>query len=149
MTAARAAEICDIPEEKIVEAARMYAQAKPASISWGLAIDQKANGMQAGQCILDLMAIGGNIDVPGGNVLGDVTSGLNEVGFGFEKGVGDLVSEMIGLAEYPAYCNLIMNAHGRSHAPDAGDRRALPHQIGHVLRQQPDVVHVGRTQALA
>lgn len=67
--------------------------------------------MQAGQCILDLMAITGNIDVPGGNVLGDVTSGLNEVGFGFEKGVGDLVSEMIGLAEYPAYCNLIMNAH--------------------------------------
>ncbi len=111
MTAAKAAEICDIPEEKIVEAARMYAQAKPASISWGLAIDQKANGMQAGQCILDLMAITGNIDVPGGNVLGDVTSGLNEVGFGFEKGVGDLVSEMIGLAEYPAYCNLIMNAH--------------------------------------
>lgn len=111
MTSAKAAEITGIPEEKIVEAARMYAQAKPASISWGLAIDQKANGMQAGQCILDLMAITGNIDVPGGNVLGDVTSGLNEVGFGFEKGVGDLVSAMIGLAEYPTYCNLIMNAH--------------------------------------
>ena len=111
MTPAKAAEICGVPEEKIVAAARMYAQAKPASISWGLAIDQKANGMQAGQCILDLMAITGNVDVPGGNVLGDVTSGLNEVGFGFERGVGDLVQKMIGLTEYPAYCNLIMNAH--------------------------------------
>ena len=111
MTPAKAAEICGIPEEKIVAAARMYAQAKPAGISWGLAIDQKANGMQAGQCILDLMAITGNLDVPGGNILGDATTGLNEVGFGFEKGVGDLASKMIGLDQYPAYCNLIMNAH--------------------------------------
>lgn len=111
MTPERAAEICDLKVEDIYKAARLYAQAKPASISWGLAIDQKANGMQAGQCILDLMSITGNVDVPGGNVLGDATTGLNEVGFGFEKGVGDLASKMIGLDQYPAYCNLIMNAH--------------------------------------
>lgn len=111
MTAEKAAEITGIDVEHIKKAARMYAQAKPASISWGLAIDQKANGMQAGQCILDLMAITGNVDVPGGNVLGDATTGLNEVGFGFEKGVGDIAYKMIGLDKYPAYCNLIMNAH--------------------------------------
>ena len=111
MTPQKAAEITGIPVEKIIEASYLYAQAKPASISWGLAIDQKANGMQAGQCLLDLMAITGNIDVPGGNILGDATTGLNEVGFGFDKGVGDLASKMIGLADYPAYCNLIMNAH--------------------------------------
>lgn len=111
MTPEKAAEITGIPVEKIYQASRLFATAKPASISWGLAIDQKANGMQAGQCILDLMAITGNVDVPGGNILGDATTGLNEVGFGFEKGVGDLASKMIGLTEYPAYCNLIMNAH--------------------------------------
>ena len=111
MTPQKAAEITGVPVEKIIEASYLYAQAKPASISWGLAIDQKANGMQAGQCLLDLMAITGNIDVPGGNILGDATTGLNEVGFGFDKGVGDLASKMIGLADYPAYCNLIMNAH--------------------------------------
>ena len=111
MTPEKAAEICELNVEDIYRAARLYAQAKPAAIAWGLAIDQKANGMQAGQCILDLMAITGNVDVPGGNLLGDATTGLNEVGFGFEKGVGDLSSKMIGLDQYPAYCNLIMNAH--------------------------------------
>jgi anaerobic selenocysteine-containing dehydrogenase len=111
MTVEQAAEITGISAEQIRKASRLYAQAKPAGISWGLAIDQKANGMQAGQAILALMSITGNIDVPGGNILGDATTGLNEVGFGFERGVGQLAQKMIGLTDYPAYCNLIMNAH--------------------------------------
>lgn len=111
MTPEKAEGITGVSADLIRKAARMYATAKPAAISWGLAIDQNANGMQVGQCILDLMAITGNVDVPGGNVLGDATTGLNEVGFGFEKGVGDIAHQMIGLDQYPAYCNLIMNAH--------------------------------------
>lgn len=111
MTPEKAAKICGLNVDDIYRAARMYAQAKPAAINWGLAIDQNKNGMQVGQCLLDLMSITGNLDVPGGNILGDATTGLNEVGFGFEKGVGDLAVKMIGLDKYPAYCNLIMNAH--------------------------------------
>lgn len=65
MTPERAAEICDVPVEDIYKAARMYANAKPASIAWGLAFDQNQNGNQAAHCVLALMAITGNIDVPG------------------------------------------------------------------------------------
>jgi anaerobic selenocysteine-containing dehydrogenase len=112
MPVEKAAEITGIPAEKIVEAARMYAAGTPSALQWGLAIDQKANGMQAGHCIVDLMAITGNIDVPGGQILSDINFGLNEVGFGIDKGVGkELMDKMIGLDKYPAYCNTILNAH--------------------------------------
>lgn len=107
-----AAEICGIDVETIYAAAHMYAQATPASIAWGLALDQKANGMQVGHCLIALMAICGNIDVPGGQRIGDKTMGLNEAGFGFEEGLGaDLIAKMIGAADYPAYCGLILNSH--------------------------------------
>ena len=108
----KAAEICQVPVEDIYRAARMYATAKPGAIQWGLAADQKTNGMQQGQVTVDLMAITGNLDVPGGQILPGTGAGHNESGFGFEKGVGeDLQKKMIGLEEYPAYCMIILNAH--------------------------------------
>lgn len=112
MPPSRAAEITGVPEEIIIESARMYANATPAAIAWGLALDQKANGMQVGHCLIALMAITGNIDVPGGQRIGDKTMGLNEAGFGFEEGLGqELIAKMIGAKEYPAYCGLILNSH--------------------------------------
>ena len=62
----------------------MYANAKPASIAWGLAFDQKANGMQLSHSIICLMAVTANLDVPGGQILGDASAGQNESGFGFK-----------------------------------------------------------------
>lgn len=59
MPAEKAAEICQVPVEKIYAAARMYAKAKPAAIMWGLAVDQKTDGMQNSQCIIALQAITG------------------------------------------------------------------------------------------
>ncbi len=120
----KAAEICDVPVEKIYAAARMYAQAKPAAIQWGLAADQKTDGMQNGQVTVDLMAITGNLDVPGGQILPGTGAGHNESGFGFEKGVGEeLQKKMIGLDQYPAYCMIILNAHAdlMLHALETGD----------------------------
>ncbi|MDR0350675.1 MAG: molybdopterin-dependent oxidoreductase, partial [Coriobacteriales bacterium] len=110
MTPEKAAEICGLDVDDIYLATRMYASAKPASLLWGLAIDQKTNGMQNGQALIALMTITGNMDVPGGQLLADVNAGLNEVGFNVEKGIGDILDKMIGLKEYPAYCNLIFNA---------------------------------------
>lgn len=109
MTPEHAAEICGIPVEEIYEATRAYANAKPASIAWGLAIDQQQNGVQAGQCILGLMAITGNIDVPGGQILADATDGIGKEskygGKGWDKIDPDLVSEkLIGIKKYPLYC---------------------------------------------
>ena len=107
----KAAEICQVPVEKIYAAARMYANAKPAAIMWGLAVDQKTDGMQNGQCIIALQAITGNLDRPGGQLLPGADAGHNELGFGYAESIGDeLMSKMIGLDQYPAYCNMILNA---------------------------------------
>ena len=62
----KAAEICWCDAKKIYEAARMFATAKPASIAWGLAFDQQLSGAQAGHCVMAMVAITGNLDVPGG-----------------------------------------------------------------------------------
>lgn len=72
MTPEKAAEICEVDVEKIYAAARMYANAKPAAIAWGLAFDQNQNGNQAGHCCLALMAITGNVDVPGGQIIAEI-----------------------------------------------------------------------------
>ena len=68
----RAAEICGVAAEDIRAAARMYANAKPAAIAWGLAFDQNPNGVQAGHTAMSLMAITGNCDVPGGQLFADM-----------------------------------------------------------------------------
>ena len=111
MPAEKAGEICGIDPEYIKGAARMYANAKPASIAWGLAFDQKANGMQLSHSIICLMAVTANLDVPGGQILGDASAGQNESGFGFKFIGEDTLKKMIGLKEYPAYANTIQNAH--------------------------------------
>ena len=109
MPAEKAAEICDLEANQIREAARVYAAAKPAQIAWGLAIDQKSNGVQAGHCIMALEAITGNIDVPGGQLIGDVNDGL-ELGFGWNNLGPELQSKILGIKEYPAYVGLVLNA---------------------------------------
>lgn len=104
----KAAEICQIPVEQIYEAARLYANAKPASIAWGVSIDQSPNGSQAGQAILALMSITGNMDVPGGQVLVDMTAGdggmqedIDPVGWPEMK--QELKDTIIGREEFPFY----------------------------------------------
>lgn len=72
MTPEKAAEICEVPVEDIYKAARMYANAHPASIAWGLAFDQNQNGNQAAHCVLALMAITGNVDIPGGQIVAEI-----------------------------------------------------------------------------
>ena len=68
-TPAWAAEICQIPEEDIVASARLYADAKPGAIQWGLAFDTQVSSMELTLAVSDLMSICGNVDVPGGNIL--------------------------------------------------------------------------------
>ena len=66
----RAAEICGLAVEDIYAFARRYAAAKPASIAWGLAFDQQFTGTQAGMCVMAMIFMCGNMDVPGGNTCG-------------------------------------------------------------------------------
>jgi len=57
-----------VPADKIRQAARLYAQTKPACIQWGVAIEQTLNCTDNNRILIDLVAITGNLDAPGGNV---------------------------------------------------------------------------------
>ncbi len=108
----RAAEICGLDVDDIYAVARTYAQAKPASIAWGLAIDQQQNGVQAGHCILSLMALTGNLDVPGGQLMGGEFQDDTVVpNYGWNKLDPELRAKTIGMDQYPYYVNSILNAH--------------------------------------
>jgi len=63
----RVEEITWVPQEKIREAARLYARTKPAAIQWGVAIEQGRNCTDTNRTLIHLAAITGNLDAPGGN----------------------------------------------------------------------------------
>ncbi len=65
----RVAEITWLSEDKIREAARLFATTKPAAIQWGVAIEQQINCADNNRALMALMGITGNIDAPGGQVL--------------------------------------------------------------------------------
>ncbi len=62
-------QITWVPKEKIVEAARLYAASKPATMRFGQPLDSNAEGTSTIHALNCLWAITGNIDVPGGNVI--------------------------------------------------------------------------------
>ncbi len=65
----KVAEITWVPAETIKEIAWMYAATKPACISPRNALDQHTNSSVAIRAIDILMAITGNLDVKGGNII--------------------------------------------------------------------------------
>ena len=125
----RAADICEVPAELIYGATRLYARSKPASITWGLAFDQNQNGSQAATCVLALMALSGNVDVPGGNIIGDMSPNKDKelldsegmekedsqtrasMALGWFTMSEELRNKAIGMDKYPLYCQLIMGCH--------------------------------------
>lgn len=64
----RVEEITWVPADTVRNMARRYATNKPASITMYVAMDHSTNGVQAIRAIATLMAITGNIDIPGGNI---------------------------------------------------------------------------------
>jgi anaerobic selenocysteine-containing dehydrogenase len=65
----KVARITWIPRQKIEQAARLFAETKPAAIQWGVAIEQQNTCADNDRILLCLMGITGNIDRPGGQVL--------------------------------------------------------------------------------
>jgi Anaerobic dehydrogenases, typically selenocysteine-containing len=65
----KVAEISWVPAQIIKDAARFFAQAKPASVQWGLAVDTQVSGIPTAHALASLSAICGNMDVPGGNMI--------------------------------------------------------------------------------
>jgi anaerobic selenocysteine-containing dehydrogenase len=105
MPADKAAEICGVPAEKIIAAARMIGTSKPCSFAWGLAFDQQLTGGQAGQCFMCLIAMTGNMDVPGGNTCGaQYRSALGQWRVDTQKCLDPGVFQnRIGSKEYPLF----------------------------------------------
>jgi anaerobic selenocysteine-containing dehydrogenase len=62
-------EITRVPEDKIIKAAKLYAESKPAMIHWGVPIDMTPGITPTVQAITLLWCITGNLDIPGGNVI--------------------------------------------------------------------------------
>ena len=65
----RVAEICEVDPDHIRAVARCLLE-RPSTLSMGLAVDQNPNSIQIAHALLAVFAITGNIDVPGGVVLG-------------------------------------------------------------------------------
>lgn len=72
----KVSEITWVPQEKIIEAARLYAKSKPASIQWGVSVDTCPQGTAVSQAITHLWCLTGNLDVPGGNVIARASHGV-------------------------------------------------------------------------
>ncbi len=68
-TPEKVAEITWVPSAMIRETARMYATTKPASHYHRIGIEQNVNSTQTARAFNILIAITGNIDVQGGNLL--------------------------------------------------------------------------------
>jgi len=66
-TPEKVADITWVPADLIRKAARMYANAKPAALSWGNPIEHNINTFDTTRALICLMAICGNLEVPGGN----------------------------------------------------------------------------------
>jgi anaerobic selenocysteine-containing dehydrogenase len=68
-TPERVADITWVQGNKIKEAARMYAGTKPASLHHRIGVEHNVNATQTDRAFAILVAITGNIDVQGGNLL--------------------------------------------------------------------------------
>lgn len=65
-----AEDITWVPAADIVKAAREYALNKPSILEWGVGLEQNVNSLQTVRAIAILRALTGNIDIPGGDILG-------------------------------------------------------------------------------
>ena len=74
-------QITWVPKEKIIQAARLYAETKPAALQWGVGVEQNVNCVDADRALIYLVALTGNLDVPGGNVIFGLPPGLPRAKF--------------------------------------------------------------------
>ncbi len=89
----KVSEITWVPEKDIVEAARFYAESKPAAIHWGVPIDMTPAVTPTAQAIANLWCLTGNLDVPGGNVISRFAFDVVAYALPGNKGVIKLASK--------------------------------------------------------
>jgi len=67
-TPEKVANVIGVSAESIRRAALTYAESRPACIQWGNPIEQNVHTFHTARALVCLMAICGNLDIPGGNV---------------------------------------------------------------------------------
>ena len=108
-----AAEITWVPREKIIQAARMYAENTPSCIQIGRPVEGNPDGCTVIMTIHQLIAITGNLDVPGGNVICRSAYGVTTYPYSTEEVIqlyGEelhrrLSEKRIGADKYPLVKN--------------------------------------------
>ncbi len=112
-----AEDITGVPSQRIVDAARLYATAKPACmLNSPNATTHHTNGVQNHRALIALIGLTGNFDVEGGNPLVkpaylNVANGLATRDLEFEqpRPWSDLPPR-IGQDRYPAWCRVVSEA---------------------------------------
>lgn len=131
-TPERTAEITGLSKDDIVKAARMYATTKPGCVYVRCGVGaQQVTSTQTSRAISILIAICGNVDVPGGNLLYHRT--FNDELFwhiyDMDKGVrgpADVEERRIGAKEYPLMNQITLcDIPGVVRAIEKGDVKAL------------------------
>jgi len=87
--------ICGIDTDLIRASARCYAKGRPAAIGWGNAIEQHVTAWDTTRALVCLMAVCGNLDVPGGNIQAQDPSVLSLAQFVRADLVPEKTKEMI------------------------------------------------------
>mgnify|MGYP000286786350 CR=1 FL=1 len=98
----KVAEITWVPADKIVAAARMLGKAKNSTLQWGVAVDMTREAMPAGQAILALWEITGNMERPGGMIVAPEILSVAG-GWGRELLGPEQEKKRIGIQDYPLY----------------------------------------------
>ncbi len=93
-----AAKITEIPADTIRAAARLFAETKPATMEWGVALEHTPNCLQTVRAVALLPGITGNIDVPGGWILG--TGVIRDVPNLKENLTEEAVQKRLGVDEF-------------------------------------------------
>ena len=93
-------EITWVPRNEMIEAAHLYASSKPACIQWGVGIEQNLNCIDADRSLIYLVAMTGNLDIPGGNVIFGLPPVLPRSEFSLFSKLGDQRNKMLGGERY-------------------------------------------------
>jgi anaerobic selenocysteine-containing dehydrogenase len=88
-------KITMVPREQIEQAAHMFATSRPASIIPGVGVEHQTNTVQTLRALSLLLSITGNIDVEGGNTIGDISQPTEKP---------------IGMDEHPMFVSMINQA---------------------------------------
>lgn len=98
-----AEKITWVPAGKIREAARLFGKTKPATLEWGVALEQTPNCLQTVRAVALLPAITGNIDIPGGWILGMHI--VENVPYLTEKLSEEMKDKRLGAHQFKVLCS--------------------------------------------